>query len=158
MRSPALVLSLSLLVACAKASTPPAGIAATASDEGPADLAIYTLTGPTFDAIVEDPARWAGRAVEGEVAVGPVIDDGQGFWIESRPGDRLLAVLIGDVDDELWEITPGQTVHLSDAVVRRPSDLGAMAGRPLAGPTRDAAEVAPAFLAVDPSDVLIVDR
>lgn len=105
-------------------------------------------------AILANPASYFGQTISGEARVVEVPTD-RGFWIED--GGQRMFVVINEPPNETMDVNVGQTVMLSNAEVYDSSNMGEIEDQ-IDADTRRVASGAPAVLAVNHTDVEILNR
>ena len=117
---------------------------------------VASAPGVSIADILGTPTAYVGQAfAQSNVRVAEVPSD-RGFWIEDG-GSRLFAILV-DEPTERPDINPGQTLSISQGMLRDRTFLPDMQGAPLDAETRRIAESQPLFLVVDQANLTIDGR
>lgn len=113
---------------------------------------VAAAPGIVLSEIINSPATWSGKTVNGEVRVGEVVSD-RGFWIEDQ-GQRLF-MLINEVPGEIKDINQGQTLRVSEAMVYATSDMSKIPGT-MEPQAQQIARGQPVVLAADSRNIQIL--
>jgi hypothetical protein len=118
---------------------------------------IAQAAGIPVSQIIESPATWTGRTVNGEVRVGEVVSD-RGFWITDQ-GERLFVVINENVNTpgETINIEANQTLRIREAVVYRGDQLATIPGT-LEPQARNIAQGQPVVLVADGRNINILGQ
>jgi hypothetical protein len=79
----------------------------------------------------------------------------RGFWVEEN-GQRIFAIIIDQPQEQPKDINPGQTVRITEAVLRDRTFLPQIPGVPLDQDTENIAEQEEFFLVVDERNINIL--
>lgn len=104
--------------------------------------------------ILGDPEGNVGQDFSDEVTVADVPTD-RGFWIEDQ-GARLFAIIIDEPTEDPLDINPGQTLRITEGVLRDTTFLSQIPGTPLDADTERLAEQQAVFLTVDEGNIEIL--
>jgi hypothetical protein len=118
---------------------------------------VGTAPGVSIGDILGAPATYLGRddfQAEVTVPTDAQMTD-RGFYIEDE-GERLLAIILDGPQEEPKHINPGQTLRVSQGMLRDRTYLPQLAGDPLKADTQRLAESAPIFLVVDEDNIQIL--
>lgn len=118
---------------------------------------IAQAAGIPVSQIIESPATWTGRTVNGEVRVTEVVSD-RGFWITDQ-GERLFVIINENVNTpgETINIQPNQTLRIREATVYTADRLANIPGT-LEPQARRIAEGQPVVLVTDGSNINILGQ
>lgn len=104
--------------------------------------------------IMGDPEGYVGQDFNDEVIVTEVPTD-RGFWIEDN-GARLFAIIIDQPEEQPKDINPGQTLRITEGVLRDTTFIAQIPGVPLDADTENLARQQPIFLTVDEGNIEIL--
>ncbi|WP_126173987.1 hypothetical protein [Altericroceibacterium xinjiangense] len=119
---------------------------------------VATAPGVTIGNILGDPASYVGRDdFQAEVTVPTDAEmTDRGFWIEDE-GQRLFTIIIDGPMEEPKHINPGQTLRISQGMLRDSTYIPEIPGDPLDADTRNIAQAQPVFLVADESNIEILE-
>ena len=119
---------------------------------------IAEAPGVTIGDVLGNPTAYVGRDdFRAEVAVPTDAEmTDRGFWIEDE-GERLFAILYDGPMEEPIHINPGQSLRISEAMLRDRTYLPEIRGDALDADTQAIAEAQPIFLVVDEDNIEILE-
>lgn len=119
---------------------------------------VATAPGVSIGDVLGDPASYLGRDdFQAEVTVPTDAEmTDRGFWIEDE-GSRLFALILDGPMEEPKDINPGQTLRISQGMLRDRTYLPELGGDPLNAATQQLAEEQPIFLVVDEDNIEILE-
>ena len=135
----------------------PAEIAAVPPAVTPATMPepVAQLPGVSIADILGNPAGFLGQTWTVDAVQVPEVPTDRGFWIEDQ-GSRLFAIIIDDPEEQPKDINPGQTLRITEGVLRDRTFLPQIPGEPLEAQTQQIAEQQPVFLVVDERNIQIL--
>jgi len=119
---------------------------------------VATATGVSIGDILGNPAAYVGRddfQAEVTVPTGAPMTN-RGFYVEDE-GARIFAIIMDGPMEEPKDINPGQTLRISEGMLRDRTFLPELRGDPLDADTERMAEEAPIFLVVEEDNIEILE-
>lgn len=119
---------------------------------------IAEAPGVSIGDILGNPTNFVGRddfQAEVTVPMNAQMTD-RGFWIEDE-GQRLFAIIMDGPQEEPKHINPGQTLRISEGMLRDRTFLPDLRGDALDADTQRIVDGLPIFLVVDESNIQILE-